>query len=332
MTVSLRRALTHNVLYLLVAVAGLIVLPASTAVWGQTDTSVDGVSTGEDVSTGEGAATDGTPRTGTKQHTLAPAIPTVQTPIREILLREVPIAQRGGLAMRVIRLGEAGTLSDPGVLDLPEEGGLAMRPLPFDWIRAIDRSIEVRQRGSFVRLAVVEEGAQVIVVHRSRIELLTGIVEMTRRNSDAIPLAVGAGEIEVYGRGRAVIERTPMNIAISVTSGQFEVYDDGALVGILAAGNDRSFPVTESSFDEDLSNLRTALSEVVVTLRSVPAIDGDTLSDLWAITRRVAAGFAYREESYDPRVHDPDLIRRDVGEALRILKAFRFGPAEALGM
>lgn len=298
---------------------GLFLLSAPTGLPAQSEGTSE-----EPAANGTSSAIDG--------GTLAPAIPVVNTPIAELLLRETPIAERAGFAMRVIRLGEAGTLSEPGVLDLPEEGGLALRPLPFDWIRTIDRSVEVRRRGSFARLAVVREGAQVIIVHRSRLELLTGTVEITRRGADENPLSIGALEIEVYGRGRAVIERTPTNVAISVSSGQFEVYEEGALVSILAAGNDRHFPIGESSFADDLSSLRNALSEIVVALRSAPSIDGDTLSRLWSITRRVAAGFARREETYDPTVHDPDVIRRDIGEALRILKAFRYGPAEALGM
>jgi hypothetical protein len=320
MNFAFRRVITIGSRVVCAVAFGVAALSAPTEIQAQAEAS------GGEMSTNGGTSSPN------ESGTLAPAIPVVETPIAELLLREVPIAERAGLAMRVIRIGEAGTLSEPGVLDLPEEGGFAMRPLPFDWIRTIDRSVEVRQSGSFSRLAVIDEAAQVIVVNRSRLELLTGTVEMTRRDADENPLSVGVGEIEVYGRGRAVIDRDPTHVAISVTSGQFEVYDEGSLVGILAAGNDRRFPIRESSFSDDLSSLRSALSEFVIVLRNGATLDGEFLSGLWSTTRRVATGFAYREESFDPTVHHPDVIRRDIGEALRVLKAFRFGPAEAIGM
>lgn len=263
---------------------------------------------------------------------LAPAIPLNNEVIEELVLREIPLGETAGISSRFIRLGEAGSLRRPGSLDIPREGSTGIQPYRFDWVRTVDRTLEIRQRGSFARLARLEPHSQGVLLSADRIELLDGELIIDRDGTDAIPLSVSIENVEVYGRGIAHIVRENTGVSVSVRAGQFDIYRDGSLVALLGAGNSRSFPIGSAAFDDLVSSLREALSEIIIGVRAGESVDGDTLSHLWTVSRSVAAQFAEKEQTYDPDISDPDIILFDIAEAFRMLGGYRFVPARALGM
>jgi len=268
---------------------------------------------------------------------LAPPLPGAAEALDTLVLREVPIAETAGIPLRIVRFGHAGSLDRPEALNLPDEGGRAFAPRGYDWVRSNDRTVEVRERGSFAGIVSIAPDSQVIIISGGQIELLTGTVSYTRLEPDAPETAVTAGVITVRGRGRGSIERTPSALLVDVTAGRLEVYRDGALQGILGAGQSRRYEIDpdhaagDADFAEGVEELRGLLSGALADLRD-GVVTGDRLAEIWEVTRHVAAGYAALEIRTDSSVTAPDVILRDIGEALRILGSHRFVPPPARGM
>ncbi|MFW6228637.1 MAG: hypothetical protein ACOC2V_04180, partial [Alkalispirochaeta sp.] len=200
-----------------------------------------------------------------------------------------------------------------------------------------DRTVEIRERGTFARIVSLAPEGPVIIVSPGQIELLTGTVRYTRLEAGAPETAVTAGGITIRGRGRGTIERVPDELRVDVTAGRLEVFRDETLLGILGAGQsgrfvvdpDRSFD--DTTFADGVDGLRGLLSDALVDLRD-DVVTGEHLAAIWEVTRRVASEYAVLEIRTDSSVEAPDVILRDIGEALRILGAHRFVPPPARGM
>ncbi|MFW5643511.1 MAG: hypothetical protein ACOCYQ_05735 [Alkalispirochaeta sp.] len=274
---------------------------------------------------------------GQERSLLAPPLPGTSEPLDTLAVREVPVAETDGIPLRIVRFGHAGSLDRPEALNLPEEGGRTFAPYAFDWVRSNDRTVEIRERGTFARIVSLAPEGQVIIVSPGQIELLTGTVRYTRLEAGAPETVVTAGGITIRGRGRGTIERAPDELRVDVTAGRLEVFQDETLLGILGAGQsgrymvdpDRSFD--DNTFTDGVDGLRGLLSDALVDLRD-GAVTGDRLAEIWEVTRRVASEYAVFEIRTDSSIEAPDVILRDIGEALRILGSHRFVPPPARGM
>ncbi|MDA3947693.1 MAG: hypothetical protein PF508_00575 [Spirochaeta sp.] len=263
---------------------------------------------------------------------LAPAIPARREVIDAFIAREVLIAERDGVPVRVVRLGHAGTLERPEALELPDEGGRALPLYRFDWLRANERDVEIRLRASFAPVVVVEPAAQVVVVSPGQMELLFGTLEWEYRVGDGTDFAVTAGPVAVRGRGVGTLERDAAGLSLQVAAGRFDVYRDGSVVAVMGAGQQRVFTVpTDLSVSAARSQLQTELDAALREMRR-GTVSGERLANLWELTTLSGARYAPLEDSSDPRIEDPDIFLREIAEALRILAAHRFLPPPARGM
>ena len=264
---------------------------------------------------------------------LAPAIPAHREEIDAFIAREVPIAERDGVPVRIVRLGHAGTLERPETLELPEEGGRALSLYRFDWMRANDRDVEIRLRNSFAPVVVAQPGAQVVAVSAGQMELLFGTLGWELRSDDGSSFAVTAGPLAVRGRGTATLERDATGLSLAVVAGRFDVYRDQSVVAILGAGQRREFgvPPEFAGASAARSLLQTELDAAIREMRR-GTVGGERLANLWEITTSSGAMYARLEHGSDPQVEDPDIFLREIAEALRILAAHRFFPPPAQGM
>lgn len=269
---------------------------------------------------------------GAPEGPLAPAIPPRGEAIDAFIAREVPIAERAGVPVRVVRLGHAGTLERPETLELPDEGGRAFALYRFDWLRANDRDVEIRLRTSFDPVVVLNQAAQVVVVSPGQMELLSGTLEWEYRSGDGTNFAVTAGAVTVRGRGVATLTRDTAGVSLQVVAGRFDVYRDGSVVAVAGAGQRRTFSVpVDLSVATARSQLQTELDAALRDLRG-DTVGGERLANLWELTTVNGALYAPLEDRSDPRIEDPDIFLREIGEALRILAAHRFLPPPAQGM
>lgn len=283
---------------------------------------------------------------------LAPPIPSRRIEVETLILREIPFGETVGRPVRIARLGHGGDLESPRALDLPEAGGRAFTVYPFDWLRVGEREVEIRERGTFRPLLTLAEDAQVYIVSEDQIELLTGELAWLRDDADAPDVTVTADSVAVRGRGRGEISRRDGNLEIVVDRGRFEWYRNGNVAGIVGAGQRREIRlaadgdggdgdggndgVTTEAYEitdgvRGLASLRDALNTATRRLHD-GALTGEHLATLWEVVRVVGSDYAARETRTDADVVDPDIVFRDIAQALRLLSEHAFSPPPGRGM
>ena len=246
--------------------------------------------------------------------------------------------------LQVYRLGHAGSLSVPRSLDLPE-GPTAFQPEGWDWLRARGTAIDLYSLEPYRIWLRIEPDAHLLLIDDAHLELVHGRVGWRDESDTATRRHVSAGPLLVRGRGRAALRRGGGELDIAVERGRFEVERNGELLVVLGAGQERSLTAdpgwaadARSATLERFAALRELREDLILTLMATPETnaapvpDGDTLARLWERTVRVLPAYASAEQGQAAWLPAPDLRRREIGESLRMLAAFRFVPPPSVGM
>jgi hypothetical protein len=245
-----------------------------------------------------------------------------------------------GSDLEVVRYGQAGRLSRPNALDIPERPQ-ALSLAAWDWVRPHGRSLELAARDPYRIWLALHDGMQGVLVSSEHLELFWGTVEWQDSSDAAMERHVSAGNLLMRGRGSARITRDDRGVSLSVSTGRFEVEDGGRLVAVVGAGQNQLLP--SQSMPQDRSavaqetirmaeRLRTVRRDALEILLRGEGLDGNTLSLLWERVIELGPWYSYAEDLRVEEIPHPDLILRDMGEALRIIAAFRFAPPLAAGM
>ncbi|MFO8042330.1 MAG: hypothetical protein R6U25_03935 [Alkalispirochaeta sp.] len=313
-------------LAVLVAMAGVVCLPPPLAAQeGDRDGERDGGTIGESAERGR----------------LAPTIPADSQPV-DLLLAVPDTDPPAGSDLEVVRYGQAGRLSRPNALDIPERPQ-ALQLAEWDWLRPLRRDMELAARDPYRIWLELRAGMQGVLVSSGHLELFWGTVEWQDTTDSAAERHISAGDVLIRGRGTARITRDVRGVRIAVNTGRFELEEGGRLTTVVGAGQEyllshemtapeRSMVAEETlAAAERMREVRRTTLEILLD-GETETPDGNTLSLLWE--RAVALGpwYSYAEDLRVSDVPHPDLILRDLGEVLRLLAAFRFSPPPAMGM
>lgn len=260
---------------------------------------------------------------------LAPRLPTgfVETPM---VVREVDAFSEARDGVRIVRHGTAGTAVVPEGLPLPGPGRfIALNR--FDLVEAGAREVEIRPTAASEPALILRPGAALIVTGDRSVELVHGAVRWGPGESVAVSLS----ETVIVGSGAARIELThrtdgTAGAAVIVTDGRFDVEAGGALRAALRRGQRYDVALSAPTVDAALPALEAALDGALVTLRSGQSVTGASLAVLWETTAQVA-GALFRAADRRAEVFWPDIVEREIAEALRIIAAHEFVPPPALG-
>jgi hypothetical protein len=272
---------------------------------------------------------------------LAPPVP---APTRQLdLLVSAPesVAPPGS-DLEVIRYGHGGSVLRPAALDLPGEIS-AISLHRWDWLHLDGRDLEIALRAPYRRWLRMHAGSQGIIVSADRLELLGGTVDWLDETVDADFRSVSSGPVAVVGRGTARIIRDSGEVTVAVGVGRFEIERAGRLVAVLGPGQRGTFPTVEVSSDSGtaegvpdlestLPGLRSALNTALEQLLSQESLAGEDAAALWEAIVRTGPAYFAAHRSRDPSVPAPDAIRREIGEALRLIGAYPFEPPPESGM
>ncbi len=263
---------------------------------------------------------------------LAPDVPISTTPIEDVVLRYSRL--EGGVPVRIVRHGLSGTTLRPNELALPRDDGSFVELYPFDWIHAVDRDVDLVATGNFLTLTTVRRNTHAVIIDATRVELAYGTIEWRRRSAEAPPFAVSAANILISGRGEGTIRRFGTAVSVAVRSGRFDIFDGERLVGILGAGQTREFALAASedtASGEAIADLRSILDETLERSRSGD-VDGELLMTVWNRTVPAIIRYGEAEARADAAVRHPDVVQRDIAEALRYLGGYQFTPPRHTGM
>jgi hypothetical protein len=267
----------------------------------------------------------------------APLAPPVPAPRNELdlLLNAPESTTPPGSDLEVIRYGHGGSVLRPAALDLPGEI-TAITLHRWDWLHLEGRDLEIALRNPYRRWLRMHAGTQGVIVSADRIELFGGALDWLDEEVSADSRTVSSGPVVVGGRGTARIIRDPRELTVVVGTGRFEVEHEGRLVAVLGPGQHGAFATVRDASDPDLdqtlSELRSALDGALERLLSEGTVTGDDVATLWEGVVRIGPAYFAAERGRDPTVPPPDAIRREVGEALRLLGAYRFEPPPQSGM
>lgn len=270
---------------------------------------------------------------------LAPVIPDSSQPV-ELLLAVPDTDPPAGSDLEVVRYGQAGRLSRPNALSIPERPQ-ALQLAAWDWLRPLRRDVELAAREPYRIWLELPAGMQGVLVSSAHLELFWGSVVWQDSTDSAAERHVSAGDILIRGRGTARITRDTRGVRVAVSTGRFEVEEGGRLTTVVGAGQEQllsdpmNAPDRRAGAEETLSaveRLRAVRRDALELLLDGENLDGNTLSLLWE--RAVALGpwYSYAEDLRVEGIPHPDLIMRDLGEVLRLLAAFQFSPPPAMGM
>lgn len=319
------------------ATFGLAILVAMVGtVWGPTPLAAqeadrDGQSDGG--STGERAERD----------RLAPTIPAGSHPV-ELLLAVPDTAPPVGSDLEVVRYGQAGRLSRPNALDIPERPQ-ALQLSEWDWLRPLRRDMELAARDPYRIWLELRAGMQGVLVSARHLELFWGTVAWRDTTDSAAERHISTGDVLIRGRGTARITRDVQGVRIAVDTGRFELEEGGRLTTVVGAGQEhllsdelsaeitapeRSVVAEETRAAAE--RMREVRGEALEILLNGENLDGNTLSLLWEHAVTLGPWYSYAESQRVTGIPHPDLILRDLGEVLRLLAAFRFSPPPAMGM
>jgi hypothetical protein len=84
--------------------------------------------------------------------------------------------------------------------------------------------------------------------------------------------------------------------------------------------------------ESTLPGLRSALNTALEQLLSQESLAGEDAAALWEAIVRTGPAYFAAHRSRDPSVPAPDAIRREIGEALRLIGAYPFEPPPESGM
>lgn len=265
---------------------------------------------------------------------LAPSLPVSNTPLEDLLLlspnRTQPV--RGSVELR--RYGQAGRPEEPRALDLPQDVQ-ALELHAWDWIRPVERPLELVVRRPYYPWLLVQPDTHVVVLSETQVEFSYGRIDWIARDPEVAGRQVSAGTVQIRGRGTARLLRpNPPEMSIAVSTGRFEVVQDGRLVAVLGAGQNREVAVAPApiALEELVRTMGEPLGTALEALRSTGTVDGATLAGLWEVTREVLPRYAAAEERRESGLAAPEALAREIGEALRFLAAFGFVPPNAAGM
>ncbi|MEX2442926.1 MAG: hypothetical protein WD492_04950 [Alkalispirochaeta sp.] len=270
---------------------------------------------------------------------LAPTLPAASQPL-ELLLAVPDTNPPVGSDLEVVRYGQAGRLSRPNALDIPERPQ-ALKLAAWDWLRPQGRTLELAARDPYRIWLTMHSGMQGVLVSSEHLELFWGTVEWNDTTEASAERHVSAGDVLIRGRGTARITRNLRGVTLSVETGRFEVEEGGRLTTVVGSSQEQLLPGEMSAPDRSAvaeetmraaEHLRDARRDALEILLRGENLDGNTLSALWERAVELGPWYSYAEELRLVRIPDPDLILRDVGEVLRMIAAFRFSPPPAMGM
>ncbi|MFA7565489.1 MAG: hypothetical protein WCY01_00555 [Alkalispirochaeta sp.] len=270
---------------------------------------------------------------GPSSSTLAPNIPLPDGPLKLVLVRPPQGEGTSPASVRVVRHGFPGSPERPNLLDLPADERSFVDVYAGDWLKITGHPVELHSVEPFFHQLTLGTDSQVVVVGAQRLELLFGTVAWKRQDLSAPDFKVSIGPYVISGRGDGQINRTVQGVSVSVESGQIDVFNAGKVAAVLGAGQEREFvqPLfvhtrrEHAEFADTIRALRNRLDTVLTHARA-GTVTGDDLVGLWDSVIPAAGQFCVLEVSKDPAVRHPDVVVRDIGEALRILGGYRFEP------
>ncbi|HKK48463.1 MAG TPA: hypothetical protein VJ932_05165 [Alkalispirochaeta sp.] len=277
--------------------------------------------------------------TGGGRERLAPSVPAAFQAL-DLLLAVPDTAPPVGSDLEVVRFGQAGRLSRPNALDIPERPQ-ALELAAWDWLRPQGRALELAARDPYRIWVEIHDGMQGVLVSSDHLELFWGTVEWKDTTTRATQRHISAGDILIRGRGTARITRDARGISLTVLTGRFEVEEQGQLTTVLAAGQESVLARAASTLSRSevgnetrraAEQLRDVHRDLLAILLAGEHPDGASLSVLWERLVDLGPWYSYAEELRVQGLSHPDLMLRDMGEVLRILAAFRFSPPPAMGM
>lgn len=284
-------------------------------------------------------AQEGEDNEDNRRERLAPSLPAGSQPL-DLLLAVPDTDPPVGSDLEVVRYGQAGRLSRPDALDIPERPQ-ALRLAAWDWLRPQGRTLEVAARDPYRIWLSLTGGMQGVLISSEHLELFWGTVQWMDTTDAAAARHISAGDVLIRGRGTARIARDQEGVRLAVGTGRFEVEENGRLTSVVGAGQDQLFsedmsgPTRSAVAEETVEaaeRLRDARQRALEMLLRGENLDGNTLSLLWERAVDLGPWYSYAEELRVAGVPHPDLILRDVGEVLRMIAAFRFSPPPAMGM
>lgn len=246
--------------------------------------------------------------------------------------------------LEVYRLGQAGTLARPRSLDLPQRV-TAFQPEAWDWLRPRNAAVDIAGLDPYRIWVRADHGSHVVLIAADHLELVHGELLWLDAGEDAMRRHVSAGPLTLRGRGEARMLRGNGELLVEIVRGRFELERDGELLLVLGAGQERRIVLDagwpagpRAAALERFRLLREVHAELLLSLVHVqgatpaPVPDGDSLARLWERTVAVLPLYAYAEARRVAWLPAPDVRRREIGEALRILAAFSFAPPPRIGM
>ncbi|MFW5694737.1 MAG: hypothetical protein ACOCYB_06190, partial [Alkalispirochaeta sp.] len=150
----------------------------------------------------------------TGEDRLAPSVP-AHSQALDLLLAVPETDPPVGSDLELVRYGQAGRLSRPNALDIPERPQ-AVRLAAWDWVRPQGRSLELAARDPYRIWLEVHDGMQGILISTDHMELYWGTVEWKDSTDSAAERHISAGDVLVRGRGTARISRDSEGVLIEV--------------------------------------------------------------------------------------------------------------------
>lgn len=281
--------------------------------------------------------------TGTAAQEAAPLIPALPVDREDagLYARELGRPTRAAAAVWLQRRGFAGSTVRPNELPLPA-GGQAIQLERYDWLIPGEIDVEIRVTDGNLPWLEMGTDASVVALDVNRVDLSWGEVRWVARDADAYGRAVSADDHAVRGAGTAAIRRAPDRLEVTVVRGRFEITRGSQLVALIGAGQSRSIPLTrrvggEQAYRDSRNTLSGALEDAVEELlaagREAPAApSGEALATIWESVSAFLPHFGAAQAASASFVARPHHDRRDIGEALRLLAVYRFGPPPVEGM
>ena len=265
----------------------------------------------------------------------APRLPDRSDPLSLVFVRPDNRPPTGS-DVDIVRFGQAGRTARPNALSLPADvTGLELKA--WDWIKPRGASVAMVHVEPYREWVRLEDGMHGVIISDTHLEVFHGAVEWRASRRGAADHHISMASFSVSGEGHARIVRDGRSVRIEVRAGRFDVEVNGELSVVLAGGQEREFtlpggPERESATLASLERLHNRLNDVQERLVEGRPLTGDVLASLWEAVVEFGPYYAVAEANRSAWFPHPDVVMRDIGEALRILAAYGFSPPPTAGM
>ena len=260
---------------------------------------------------------------------LVPPLPAPHLPVglvaREVLPDQLPAA-----SLTVVRFGHAADARAPVGFPFPVEGR-AVELHRFDWVQAGTRAVELRPLPTYQDWVRVERGSHVVVFGPNEVSLWAGRAQWRTADEHNARL-LRLGNVELFGDGRAEIERTPWSFRVRVERGRFFLRAaDGGLTSLTAgdhvAGRLGELPdgadsaAQEAAYRMAERRAQDTLQNTIAKWLSGESFSPETLGAVFEAAETFGPWYAHAALFAMQWPDAPDRTHAHIAELLRFLSA-----------